>query len=764
MRVNSLRLFILSTIALLMITPWLAWSAVQAVREMRNTPILWIPADNAERQQYEWFRTRFQVRDAVVISWPGCTVDDIRLQQLADEIKAPSIKAAGASGREELFQQTFDEVSTGYGALRAMMRQPLELSRAEAIKRLGGVLVGADGQTSCAVVSLTEYGVDRPAASVQLITDTLRRRLGIDPEDAYLVGPPVDGVAIDGLSAAAMQYYLVPSGLLVLLLARICLRRWRITLVVIAVAAFGELFVFSLVWLTGATMNAVLIVMAPLVFVLTVSAGVHLVNYFSDRVRRRGSEGAVAEALRAGWVPCSLAAVTTAIGLLSLVVSEMEPIRQFGALSAVGVLTVTGLLFLLLPEPLRRWGARASEPAVARPYGAGAAGESHVWRHLAEWIGRHATGLAAGSLLLLVVMAIGLARVRTSVNVLSLLGPSSRTTRDYRWLETRLAPMIPVEVVLRIPAGQPVDWLELMALLRELEFEMESIELLGGTMSAASFVPTIPRGAGFRATVERTVMRKKIESQLDAFEENRYLYRSGEFRALRLTTRAPATQDVDYGSLLAELRERVEPVLDGYRREKSLEIGAIYTGITPLIHVAQQTLLADLIRSFIAALLLVAVVIILVLRSVPAGLVAMLPNVFPAIVLFGGMGWCGIAVDIGSMMTASVALGIAIDGTLHFLIWFRREASRTVAPAEAVARTYRHCGTAMWQTALICGLGLLVFGLSDFVPMRRFAWMIFLLLLLALLGDLVLLPALLMGPLRKVFMRGVATPPIGDFK
>lgn len=748
MRLNSLRLFVLTATVLLLVTPWLLWSVGSAMQAMRNTPILWIPAENVQRQQYEWFRTGFRVRDAVVISWPGCTVDDPRLEQFADALRTPSEPRS-----EHPYERNFDRVSTGYGALRQMMREPLELSREQALGRLRGVLVGDDGRTSCAVVSLTEHGVNHPAESVALITEVLRQRLGVAPEEAYLAGPPVDGMAIDRLSTRTMQFYLVPSGLLVLLLARLCLRRWRLTLVLIALAAFGEIFVLSLVGFTGATMNAVLIVMAPLVFVLTVSAGVHLVNYYRDQVRQRGVGGAVGRALRAGWVPCSLAAITTAIGLMSLVVSEMRPIRQFGALSAVGVLTTTVLLFLLLPEAMKRWGAGATGPDAPHRRGAPARLGSFDWARLAEWVERRAAWVAAAAVLLLVAMSAGLTQVRTSVNVLSLLGPGSRTARDYRWLETHVAPMIPIEVVLRTDPDQPVDWLDQIRLLRAVEHQMESVETLGGTMSAASFVPAIPRGGGIRATVQRSYVREKIESQLDQFQESRYLYRSDRFQALRLTTRAPATTDVDYGSLMAELRGRVAPVLDRYRQQRDVEIEAIYTGITPLVHVAQQTLLDDLIRSFLAALLLVTAVVVLVLRSISAGLVAMLPNIFPAAVLFGAMGWLQIPVDIGSMMTASVALGIAIDGTLHFLIWFRRETSQGVSPREAVARTYRHCGTAMWQTAVICGLGLLVFAFSQFVPTRRFAWMMLLLLLLAVVGDLILLPALLTGPLRRVFLR-----------
>ena len=131
----------------------------------------------------------------------------------------------------------------------------------------------------------------------------------------------------------------------------------------------------------------------------------------------------------------------------------------------------------------------------------------------------------------------------------------------------------------------------------------------------------------------------------------------------------------------------------------------------------------------------------------------MVPNLAPIALVFGVMGWCGIDIDIGSVLTASVALGIAIDDTLHFLTWYRRGVEKGQTRAAAVLYAYRKCAPAMFHTTLICGLGLLVLAHSSFVPTSRFAVMIFLLLVAALLGDLVLLPAMLASSWGRFFAR-----------
>jgi len=166
----------------------------------------------------------------------------------------------------------------------------------------------------------------------------------------------------------------------------------------------------------------------------------------------------------------------------------------------------------------------------------------------------------------------------------------------------------------------------------------------------------------------------------------------------------------------------------------------------------QQQLLNDLIVSFLLAFVLVCVALMAVFRSLLCGLICMIPNLFPCAVVFGVLGWLDVRIEIGTILTASAALGIAIDDTLHFITWFRRGVSQGSSPAEAVAYAYRRCGAAMIQTTLVITLGLIVFAYSSFAPMQRFAWCMFTLLTVALIADLVILPAILLSRLGRPFL------------
>jgi predicted RND superfamily exporter protein len=123
----------------------------------------------------------------------------------------------------------------------------------------------------------------------------------------------------------------------------------------------------------------------------------------------------------------------------------------------------------------------------------------------------------------------------------------------------------------------------------------------------------------------------------------------------------------------------------------------------------------------------------------------------PVIFIFGLMGWLGIAIDIGSMMTASIALGVAVDDTIHFLSWFRGNVLELKDRRAAIIASYKQCGTPTLQAACISGLGLSVFAFSTFTPTQRFGWLMLTILVAGVIAELVLLPAILAGPLGCVF-------------
>lgn len=145
-------------------------------------------------------------------------------------------------------------------------------------------------------------------------------------------------------------------------------------------------------------------------------------------------------------------------------------------------------------------------------------------------------------------------------------------------------------------------------------------------------------------------------------------------------------------------------------------------------------------------------ILTLALGNFAKAAIAMIPNLFPVVLLFGALGWSGKAIDIGTVMTASIAIGIAVDDTLHFITMYQKALASSLTQAEAIQNVYQHCGSAILKTTVVCVFGMAVFSLNSFVPTARFSWMMAGLLALALVGDLILLPSILLSPLGYIFV------------
>lgn len=249
---------------------------------------------------------------------------------------------------------------------------------------------------------------------------------------------------------------------------------------------------------------------------------------------------------------------------------------------------------------------------------------------------------------------------------------------------------------------------------------------------------------------------RRLASSLSTLPDMRLIYDEPDGEQLwRVTARTSALAGLDYGRFLEDVRRTVAPVVQAHGGT-ARGISASYTGAMPLINAIQRSLLHDLFASFLTACLVISLVTVIAARGLAAGLLAMIPNLFPMLILFGLLGWQGATLDIGSVMTASVALGMAVDGNFHFLTSFRRALPPQPGRAgrvTAVTAPFEQTAPAVIQTAVVCGIGILTFTPSGFAPTRQFAIMLAVLVALALVGDLVVLPAVLISPVGRLFRR-----------
>ena len=939
----------------LALVPGIFYCAGKAVQSNVNKVEDWLPKTFEETKQLAWFRKHFASDQFIVISWQGCRLgeldgqdnpaaDDPRIERLAQLLvtepgTAPSDAALAPVKpvADELKQNAaryFKSVTTGRRVLERLTSAPLGLEAEQAVERLKGSLIGPDGRQTCVVVSLHsealghlkqimgngQYRIFRPSVPPGLLRQMIMAA-GLSLDEVHLGGPPVDNAAIDEEGERTLVRLAGVSGLLGLFLAYWALRSVVLTAIVFAAGVVSAAASLGTVWITGQTIDAILMSMPSLVYVLSISGAVHLINYYRDAIREHGMHGAVERAVRHAWKPAMLSSITTALGLISLYASELVPIQKFGLYSAVAMLTLVGILFLFLPAALhvskiaRRWVVEPEPADASRKRGVTAlpieslSAAERFWRRFSSKIVANHALVMFACLAFIGVTGWGITRNTTSINLLELFDGKARILKDYAWLEENLGVLVPLEIVLKFEPGAVLgsdaahheadDDVYRLSFLERLEtvasvqaviaerFGAAGQDIVGASMSAASFAPTLPVANGNTMSfMHRKALNMRLDSSRQEFINAGFLQVDPEDGAelWRISLRVAAFKGVDYGQLVTDMRDAVQPVVQAFtdrnrvlrqiaawssdgryggarvmlwdrtqqsqtdqpsastyatdpnvaalnaalvnarcrvyssdadpstitltslerlratdavvllgdfaesdmrmiaqalpqtivagdhagsraRRQlagdpgigdRAPELQAVYTGVVPIVYKAQRALLQSLIESTLWSFLTITPLMMLVSRSVVAGAVVMIPNVLPVLVIFGAMGWMGIAIDIGSMMTASIALGVAVDDTIHFLSWYRADLDRLGDRRKAIVSCYAKCATPTLQAALISGLGLSVFALSTFTPTQRFGWLMLSILIAGVIAELIMLPALLAGPLGVVFKANIA--------
>jgi predicted RND superfamily exporter protein len=201
-------------------------------------------------------------------------------------------------------------------------------------------------------------------------------------------------------------------------------------------------------------------------------------------------------------------------------------------------------------------------------------------------------------------------------------------------------------------------------------------------------------------------------------------------------------QPIDFSRIKTTLPAIAAETLDAEFDDDQVSVS--HTGVSLLYHVAQEDLVADLYGNFLFAFLLIWPMMMLALRSLVQGTFAMIPNLCPAVGAYGLLGWLDYPIDLGMAMAACVALGIAVDDTTHFMLRFQELSSGTTVDGfSALKLTFLQCSRAMTHTSLVAGFGLAAFLFAPLAGMTRFAGLLIGLILIALLCDYVLLPALI---------------------
>lgn len=713
----------------------------------------WLPEEDVELQRLHWFNEQFPHENRVIVTWDGCTLSDPRLKRVAKELKACTTDDPPSG---------IKDITTPHELIADLEENGIPYE--SAVDRLRGVLVGK-GSDPPALIAVTVH--DKESVSDEVLFQTLRgsaKAGGVEEPQLHLGGSRVASAYLDHEILRAAWNPDVPlwqfpwrSPILLTLAASLVLafaiirNAWLTTLTLLAGLVTVILSV-ALVPVTGGTLDMILIVMPTLLLVATLSGGIHMGNYWKHAASVSPANAAHA-ARRAALVPTSLAYMTTAIGLASLCISPLRPIRQFGFYASIGCFVSLWVLISGLPAMLDLWPPKLKESAASR----------FNWRAYGEWIARHNRAVIGASLIVFVAAAAGLWWFETETKVIRFFPEHHRVIRDYRFIEGHIAGIIPVDVVVQFPndALDEQEFFDRMQIVRRVQQAIDDHPEISGSLSLADFADVPLENFSTSERIFARMKLRRLESRIhDGTEPYAINYVNAASRDLvlddgrtikagdeiwRISAQVAVMSDLDYSVLTEELAKAAQSGLAG-----NDDVGLLVTGMIPLFLRTQQALLEGLINSFGLAFLVIALVMTILLRDLKAGLITMIPNAFPIIIVFGLLSWYGHPVDIGMMITASIVMGIAVDDTLHQITWYRVLRAQGRTPKDAIANALAHCGTAMMQSSVIISVGLLMLFPAELLLIRRFGWLMALLVMSALIADLVLTPALLVGPLKHL--------------
>lgn len=719
--------------------PLIVLGSVKSLKVYANDVRQWLPSGFTEAVIYDEFEKRFGVDEMVVLSWEDCKIDNP--QVLEFQRKLIDAKIDG--------KPIFDRVVSGPDTIAGLGDIGVTEGRAKA--RLSGLMIGSDGETTCILGYPTKEFKNERRPILEKIFTIAEDDFGIMPADLHTGGPTVDGATIEMESKRSLNQFLWMSVVCVFLLTWYRMRDLPLTILVILFSGLCACISLTILYWTGGKMNLTMVMLPTLTFILGVSGCVHMVNYY----RKASTTGfgllSADQAIVDGGYPVALSSTTTAIGLASLGASSVLPIRYFGFYSGAGIISSVVVMLLILPATLyllrgrisKRFSADGNMDKRER-----VTGVSRNTSWLLNWVCRYHYAVVTPALIGLTLLSIGIFKLSASVKIQNRFASRTKIIQDYRWLEDRLGPLVPMEIELHFSPENDLSLWNKMQMVKSIERAVKKTTAVNATLSVATFEPYVPRGNRLVEKYERKARIEKWNREFEAFENANLVRVLGDESYWRISLRVAALNDIDYGGFLETVNKNVTNQLEHLGQHG---VTASLTGGIPLIYKAQHQILSDLMYSFVTAFLMISVIMMFVLRSFRGGLVAMLPNVFPPLVVFGGMGWLGFSIEIGSVMTASVALGIAVDDTLHFLTWYRRGTKEGLSRFASIRFAFEHCAKAMIDTSLICGLGVMPFLFGAFMPTVKFALLLLVMLMTALLGDLILLPAILAGPAGILF-------------
>lgn len=697
---------------------------------------------------YEDLSRRFSQEEGLVVAFHDQELFTVaKLERLAAVVE--QIESLAIVGRTlSLFNVNNVQSSEGEISSEPFLN-PLPASDEEAGVVLGKAirnsmvldnLVSRDGQTI--LVRVFQHPTSAKDGNADaLIVNALNEIVSAESdffEEAFVLGPAVIRQAITGKIKADQKQILVASLLVLLLTLALLLRRFNGAFVPLATALLSIVWTLGFMAMVGVPINVMTSIIPALLVIIGSTEDMHLLSeYYSGVKSGLGKSKALDRMSRHMGTAILATGLTTYVGFLSIATNNIQLLQQFGIAASTGILFNFLITALFVPAWLRLTDRTDDKEGVVVEPEIPLAAETVP--HVSADSSFRSRAVLTGVAMVATVALIGALRMHVDNNPMGYFNDDEPLVKNSDTMHREMAGVETFAVVLRSPIQDTFLKVRYLEQLRLLQDYLDNTGNFDKTLSFADYVAFV------NAVLEETDPMEKTLPEYDDVVGEFFLfidhkdvaeYVTADFKEARIIVRHAIGSSRDLREATAGITQFVRDKLD-----PGLEV--VVTGGAILRMQAADAMAIGQAKSLGLMIIVIWLVITVLFLNPKAGLLAVIPNLFPIVMLFGLMGFLDIALNTSTAMVAAIALGICVDDTMHFMVRYHYYTRATGDTRIAISRTLKDETFPIVTTTLGLALGFSVFALSSFPPVVHFGFLSAFVMVLALMAVFLVLPSLL---------------------
>jgi uncharacterized protein len=515
-----------------------------------------------------------------------------------------------------------------------------------------------------------------------------------------------------------------------------------------SVVVMSFLLMLGLIGWSGATMTMMINIIIFLIIAVGVADAIHILSgYLFFREGGHDHQAALRAVFKKSGLACFLTSLTTAIGLVSLTLTPIVPVKNFGLFAAIGVFIAFLITVFVLPLMLDLW------PPVRKNTLIGDKIKPHRLQRLlqkVEHVGyTYPKTIIAVFSIFSVILLIGVTKIKVDSNIVEVLPESSAVRQSVYVVDENMAGSSVMDILFSTGTSDAFKDPRMLNRMESLQqyIETRHADLVGKThslvnVSKDSFKTLHDDDSDFYIIPQKPqVLAQTLFMFNNANLEDRRHLVSDDYSTARMNVTLKSHGSYVYTPMIDDVHREIDVIFDDMKSVYP-ELNIKVTGGMSLMTQMVDYISWSQIKSFGMALAVISLLLLIVFGSKRIGFIALVPNLIPIILAFGLMGHLGISLDTDTLLIAPIIIGIAVDDTIHFLSHYRAGILQTGNIKAAIQLTIREAGQAITFTSIVLSLGFLIFLFCPHTALKNFGILSSLAILVALITDLLLLPAL----------------------